>query len=199
MFNMLKKNNRKIACALFMIISIISLSGCQKYIQPVPPTTTTPNIKKDYFSIQGKIGVKTSQQSGSAFFDWQQQGKDFRIDLTGILGLGKTHIESMANQVSLTSARTGTIYADSPEELLEQATGWQAPITYLVSWVQGASATPQAIIERDSGRRITQIKEDGWIISLFYTDLNMSPSKLILRQPLPNNQENRITMIIQNS
>lgn len=195
MFNMLVSNKISLAIAM---TSLMTLSGCQNYIQPTPPSPSQQIAEKNNFSIQGKIGVKTTQQSGSAFFDWQQQGDAFNIDLTGILGIGKTHIEGTAHQVTLTSARTGTITSDSPEELLEQATGWQAPITYLVSWVQGQPATKKPVLERDSQQRITQIKEEGWIISLSYNGLNNLPNKLILQQPLSSQLENRITMVIQN-
>ena len=69
------------------------------------------------------------------------------MNLTSIkefLGVGKTQISGTPGQVTLNSAKTGLIQAATPEELLQRATGWQAPITHLVDWVQAKPATTQA-------------------------------------------------------
>ena len=153
---------------------------------------------ENQFNLQGKIGVRTPQQSGSAFFTWVQQQQQFDIELSGILGVGKTQISGQPGQVTLNSAKTGLIYAESPEELLEQATGWQAPITHLVDWVQARPATVDAQIQKDSQQRPTQFIEDGWTVDLSYNDNAPLPNRLILKQALESGQENRITMLIQN-
>lgn len=187
----------------------LAFTGCQQVVKK-PQTTATLEAPTEsangiaiptpsnQFSLEGKIGVKTPKQSGSAFYTWTQNQQDFNIQLNGILGIGKTIIEGKAGEVSLNSAKTGLITAESPEELLEKATGWVAPITHIVSWVQAVPATPQAQIARDQLQRITHINEDGWAVELFYNDQAKLPNKLILKQSLESGQENRITMIIQN-
>lgn len=187
-------------------VSGLALSGCQTVtkapIQPAnPPLDTesgTSEVIQNNFDLQGKIGVKAPQQSGSAFFTWTQHAEKFEIQLTGILGIGKTIIEGDANQVTLNSAKTGEITADSPEELLERATGWIAPITHIVSWVQARPATNDAQINKDDRQRISQIQEDDWDVTLSYADQATLPNKLILKQQLEDGKENRITMVIQN-
>lgn len=186
----------------------LALTGCQKFSKPqLPPQAIQPSAPQsehsntataDQFALQGKIGVRTPQQSGSAFFTWQQQQDKFDIELSGILGIGKTQIIGSAGQVTLNSAKTGEIHADSPEELLEQATGWHAPITHLVKWVQAKPATGSAALNRDDQQRIIQISEDDWEVNLSYADQATLPNKLILKQALESGQENRITMVIQN-
>ena len=151
-----------------------------------------------HFSLQGKIGVRTPEQTGSAFFTWVQQQQEFDIELSGILGVGKTQITGRPGEVSLNSAKTGLIQAETPEELLKTATGWQAPITHLVNWVQAKPATVQAQIQRDSAKRAVQIIEDGWSVELSYNEQAHMPNRLILKQALENGAENRITMVIQN-
>jgi outer membrane lipoprotein LolB len=100
--------------------------------------------------------------------------------------------------VTLNSSKTGLISAESPEELLEKATGWVAPITHIVDWVQGYPATENAQVAHDSAQRITQIIEDGWTVDFSYNHQATLPNKLILKQQLESGQENRITMVIQN-
>jgi len=178
--------------------STLILTGCQQYTQPQAPSSSQiPEAAKN-FNLQGKIGVKTPKQSGSAFFTWVQQQEEFDIELSGILGVGKTQISGQPGNVTLNSAKTGLIQAGTPEELLERATGWQAPITHLVDWVQAKPATTQAKISKDEQNRPIQFLEDGWTVDLSYNEQAQLPNKLILKQSLESGQENRITMIIQN-
>lgn len=192
----------------FFACSTLALTGCQQFSKPqLPPQTVQPTAPEeaqstneaiDQFALQGKIGVRTPQQSGSAFFTWQQQQDKFDIELSGILGVGKTQITGSTGQVTLNSAKTGEIHADSPEELLERATGWHAPITHLIKWVQAKPATDSAVVNKDQQQRITHITEDDWDVYLSYAEQNNLPNKLILKQTLEAGKENRITMVIQN-
>lgn len=202
------RNVKHIAFPLIAITSLI-FTGCQQVVKPTPTSTTVgaPNsattdimIAKpsNQFNLEGKIGVKTPKQSGSAFYTWVQDQQDFNIQLSGILGIGKTVIEGKSGEVTLNSSKTGLISAENPEELLEKATGWVAPITHIVDWVQAAPATENAQISRDQAQRISQIIEDGWTVDFSYKDQATLPNKLILKQQLESDQENRITMVIQN-
>lgn len=186
-----------LACCLFASSTLV-LSGCQSIAQSEKPKQIPIVQAENQFQLQGKIGVRTPQQSGSAFFTWVQQNQQFDIELSGILGVGKTQISGQPGQVTLNSAKTGIIYAETPEELLTRATGWQAPITHLVDWVQGRSASPHAQIQKDENLRTSQIIEDGWTVDLSYTADAQLPNRLILKQSLENGSENRITMLIQN-
>ena len=183
---------------ILMATSTLVLTGCQRYTQPQAPSVSQVPAAANNFSLQGKIGVKTPGQSGSAFFTWVQQQDEFDIELSGILGVGKTQISGTPGQVTLNSAKTGLIQAATPEELLQRATGWQAPITHLVDWVQAKPATTQAKISKDGQNRPIQFMEDGWTVDLSYNDQAQLPNKLILKQSLESGQENRITMLIQN-
>lgn len=186
---------------IVLLSTSLLLAGCHKYqkttpnLQSIPtqPTNITPN---NQFSIQGKIGIKTSTKSGSAFFAWQQDQETFNIELSGALGIGRTNIQGNSHHATLMSTKTGTIEAQSPEQLLEQATGWNAPISYLVPWIQGQSATPKAKIQRDAQNRISQLVEDDWQVDLNYSPTQTLPNKISLKQHLENNQENQITVII---
>ena len=184
--------------SLSLITSSLFLTGCQQFTQPLGPAPAPMIEAHNQFNLQGKIGVRTPQQSGSAFFRWAQDNQDFDIELSGILGVGKTQISGKPGEVTLNSANTGLIRAESPEELLQQATGWNAPITHLVQWVQARPASTDAKITKDDLQRPTQILEDDWTVDLSYNDQAVLPNKLILKQSLESGKENRITMIIQN-
>ncbi|ENX17606.1 outer membrane lipoprotein LolB [Acinetobacter sp. CIP 64.2] len=185
-------------CITVCSSSILLLTGCQHLSQPNKVPVSPQVQDENNFSLQGKIGVRTPQQSGSAFFTWVQQQQQFDIELTGILGVGKTQIEGKPGQVTLNSAKTGLITAETPEELLEKATGWQAPIMHLAYWVQAKPATQNAQISKDENNRLKQLIEDGWTVDFSYNDAQNLPNKLLLKQALADGKENRITMVIQN-
>ena len=184
--------------SLSLIASTVFLTGCQQCTNPLASAPTQMVEANNQFNLQGKIGVRTPQQSGSAFFRWVQEQQEFDIELSGMLGIGKTQISGKPGQVTLNSANTGLVTANTPEELLEQATGWKTPITNLVSWIQARPATSTAQIQKDENNRPTQFIENDWTVDLSYNEQATLPNKLILKQSLESGQENRITMIIQN-
>lgn len=188
----------RLSAAVLVGCISLGLSGCQKTLKA--PTLSTPlpsqEMVKTQFSIAGKIGVRTPQQNGSAFYAWTQVNNYFAIDLTGALGIGQTRIEGIPGKVTLTSAKTGTLQAASPEELLQQATGWKAPISYLVSWVQGKPASSSAQAQYDEQQRLKTLIEGGWQVQLSYDNADRLPQKLVMVQTLSQG-ENRVTLTIQ--
>ena len=97
--------------------SSLALTGCQQFTKPQLDPNTIQTESDQHFSLQGKIGVRTPEQTGSAFFTWVQQQQEFDIELSGILGVGKTQITGRPGEVSLNSAKTGLIQAETQEEL----------------------------------------------------------------------------------
>ncbi len=159
----------------------------------------TPPI---HFSITGKIGVRTLKQSGSAFYAWSQEGERFAIDLTGALGIGLTHIAGIPGHVSLQSAKTGYIEATTPEELLQRATGWQAPISYLPHWINGELMDATSPVTRDAQQRIVTVSEGGWDVVFDYDDLagHPYPRRLVMHEKTPLQDQNQNTQTaIQNN
>lgn len=172
------------------------LTACQTLHPPTLPTlpttelptslstTTTDTAHPIHFSITGKIGVRTAKQTGSAFYAWSQDGERFAIDLTGALGIGQTHIEGIPEHVTLQSAKTGLIEATTPEELLQRATAWQAPISYLPFWIDGQSVNLDSTATRDTQNRLQTLNEGGWDVTFNYDDQAQVkyPNRLVINQ-----------------
>ncbi len=165
---------------LFIISLSALLSACQTL--PSTPTSPTSTHTAPKFSITGKIGVTTvtpnGTQAGSAFYSWAQEEGRFGIDLTGALGIGATTIRYDGKTASLTSEKTGTIEADSPEALLVQATGWHAPISQLPYWILGISApsdTPNS--QKDAQGRLISAENTQWTAHFEYTN-STTPTRL---------------------
>lgn len=193
----------------------ILLGGCQHTLKapvlttlPAPNSASTDNpavvqpvVSPVQFSVTGKIGVRTPKQNGSAFYAWTQVNDRFAIELTGALGIGQTYIEGVPGQVSLTSAKTGLIQAETPEELLERATGWQTPISYLVYWIEAKPAEASAQAQYDADNRLSILDEGGWHVLFSYNEKEKLPQKLVMSQPTVDASnktgENRVTLTVQ--
>lgn len=192
-----KAVSKKGALSLILATSAFIITGCQttQHMGTTPNanssviTGSTPQYPEllQSFNIRGKIGITTPKtensaaQTGSAFYVWAQEQDRFAIDLTGALGIGHTVIEYDGRTATLVSDRTGEIKADSPEELLLQATGWQAPISQLRHWISGRPAPSDTNSELDAQGRIQASQNGDWVANFSYKDNNAStrtPNKI---------------------
>lgn len=188
---------------LFYMTLTVTLIGCQHphthtspMLPPIPTASSLPTMPQA-FQLTGKVGVRTPNQSGSAFYAWGQQDNRFSIDLSGALGIGQTTIESNGTHFVLQNANTGRLEADQPETLLEQATGWRAPISLLPKWIMGLPDQRSSPATYDAKQRLQTLTEQGWSVRFDYADDQaIRPSKLVMIQPLESG-ETRVTLTIQ--
>ena len=186
--------SKKSFAGLVLAASVLGITGCQttQNLGTAPNSTTEmvtggasqyPALLQS-FNIRGKIGVTTPKtetsaaQTGSAFYVWAQEDERFAIDLTGALGIGHTVIEYDGNSAKLVSERTGEITAATPEELLLQATGWQAPISQLRYWISGRPAPSDTDSQLDSQGRIDRSQNGDWLAEFSYKNNDRLPSKI---------------------
>lgn len=171
----------------------LTLSGCQLFTPklqppvlavPLMPVCQTISMMSTMaclppFQITGKIGLKSPAHSGSAFYAWSQRAGYYQLMLTGILGIGQTNIVGTPTQASLENSSVGSITASDPEALLQQATGWQAPISALPFWIMGQARQQDATsISRDPQGRLIQVLDNGWLAQLNYMDNSPLPNKI---------------------
>lgn len=196
-----------------LIALSLGISGCQTFPPAPKPkqstslraSPTAQPVRPTRFQLAGKIGIRVYQsngqrQAGSATYQWQQQGERFSIELAGILGLGRTQIDYNGQQATLTRAGGTTLTANSPEDLLKQATeGWTAPLRLLPDWVHGLPQATDAVVTRDALGRAQSIAEQGWQATLIYGDQTNLPTRLLIKRPSPYQPErwDEVTLIIQ--
>lgn len=150
---------------------------------PTAGTQQTAVAVPQKFDINGKIGITTPQQAGSAFYTWGQNGRSFAINLAGALNAGQTDIRYNGQTATLTNEK-GTITADSPEDLLYQATKWQAPISQLPYWIMGQAAPSDAGNKHDAQNRLTTAINGDWNAEFAYaSDKDKLPNRITMRHP----------------
>ncbi|WP_186475245.1 lipoprotein insertase outer membrane protein LolB [Psychrobacter sp. KCTC 72983] len=196
----------KLALLTAIATTMVITSGCQSLktanATNQPTTMQAQNAdqpkKLESFNITGKIGVTipandtSGTQGGSAFYAWGQENDRFAIELIGALGIGKTNIEYNGQTATLVSEKTGTLTADDPEELLQKATGWQAPISQMPYWISGRPAPSDSAPQLDAQNRLIRSVNGDWSASFTYKGNDKLPSKISAVQP----QGNKVVMTI---
>lgn len=189
------------------------LLGCQTTLK-APPNTVTPINPNQIaptlpntdlpqrFNINGKIGVKSPNQTGSAFYTWSQAQNDFAINLEGILGVGRTNIRYDGNLATIISEKipteNHTLTARSPEELLQKVSGWQAPISQLPYWILGKYAPSDSNNQLDAQGHLSVAHNGDWTAEFSYDNSNTAanlqrlPRKIIMK----NTANTQVTLVI---
>lgn len=204
----------KSLAGLLLASSAFIVSGCQTTQQMGNPANTSsvmmdgsqsqyPQLLQS-FNIRGKIGVTTPEtatsaaQTGSAFYVWAQEEDRFAIDITGALGIGHTVIEYNGSSATLVSERTGEITAASPEQLLQQATGWQAPISQLRYWISGRPAPSDIDSQLDEQGRLLASRNGDWQATFDYKNDEAS-SRLPTKIKVARADGHKVIMTISHS
>src|SRR5262245_53704205 len=90
---------------LLPLLCAVLLASCVRQTARVPPAWESHAhdlAARENWDLQGKIGVRAAKDSGSAMLSWRQREHDYRLVLSGALGLGKLVLEGDENGVSWT-------------------------------------------------------------------------------------------------
>lgn len=117
----------------------------------------------DGWQIDGKVGIRAPQDSGSGTLFWLQRQGYYDIRLSGPLGRGAARLTGREGAVTLEVAGQGRYQAESPEALLEQQMGWRLPVSHLLWWIRGLPAPDsKSRLTLDSDSRLARLEQDGW-------------------------------------
>ena len=196
------------SCRLLLLILFLAagLPGCalfQAPSTPPPPAGTQVDWPSHVRSltllqewqVQGKIGVRTQNDAGSAYLDWSQAQDSFYITLSGPLGQGTTIIKGNPTGARLDN-NDGTWIAESPDQLVQEHTGWEIPISNLLYWVKGMQAPgSHAILQHNTLGTLATLKQDGW--ALTYDQYSQQLGTLLPCRIRIQKGELRVTLIIK--
>jgi outer membrane lipoprotein LolB len=166
---------------------LLALTGCAA-VAPRSVAPPAPMVMVPAWSLQGRISVKTGEESLSGQLQWQHQRDVDILMLASPLGQGVAKIVRDANGVVLEIPGEPARQAPTVEALTEDAMGYALPVAGLVYWVQ-ANADPASRhdITRDDQGRPARISQDGWTIEYlqYFSDNPSQPRKMkLLREDL---------------
>lgn len=138
---------------LCLLCLISLLSACQSMPEHTPEQERAWQQQQQQLQqlqtwfIRGSVAVNSQKDGWNARFFWQQQGETYQLRITGPLGQGTLLLKGQPGQVSLRSSDGQQWQADTPEQLLQQATGVYLPVSHLLYWIRGL---PTQALELDT-------------------------------------------------
>lgn len=128
------------------------------------------------FHLVGVLAIRTPHDAGSLHWQWQQKKsrRYYTLTLQGPLGTGSVHLEGQGQKVMLQKADGKIVFANNPDQLLLQETGWRLPVSGFYYWVRSLPV-PGTAAEKtfDTQNRLSLLKQQGWTIQyLHYTNVN---------------------------
>lgn len=153
------------------LLLLLSISGCAQRGVFMPPPDLLAHQQAlqhiTHWELNGKLGIRTSAESGSASLKWAQQVADYQINLSGPLGQKRMIITGAANKVRLEQTGSEALEAKSAEALIKKAAGWTLPVAQLTYWVRGVPAPKQRIthLQQNEAGLIAQLQQGGWSIT----------------------------------
>ena len=159
---------------LIFLLAVISLTACTT----APPHKVIADPEKKWeqrklelseindWHLTGRIAIINGHESWHLTMEWQRHNDKYILDLSGPFGAGHAQLTGTAEGVILIDADKNYLYADSPDRLLQEATGIKMPVKSLLYWMRGI---PNWNIKKqteglDALGRLRQLQQDGWLI-----------------------------------
>jgi outer membrane lipoprotein LolB len=138
----------------------------------------------DQWTVVGKLGIQSVEDSWSASLNWRQDRDNYRLRLSGPLGQGHMELRGSSGSVELRTS-DGVFRARTAEELMQRHAGWHVPLSGLRFWILGRPDPDAAIVslQLDPGGRLAELDQLGWHIHYErYLEFDgvLLPTRLIL-------------------
>lgn len=189
--------SNSILSKFIFVILIFYLSGCSIFTSKKPKPAISWQKHQSIVSqitdweIDGKIGIRSADNSQSASIKWEQHDQEFKIDVRGPWGQGGFTLSGNGEQSEIIIPEQGQFTGPTPEQILQQHFNWQMPVSNIYWWIRGIPVPNkeyQFILEDN---RLKQLTQSNWKISyLRYNSLAL-PRKIIL-----TDDRIKITLII---
>lgn len=148
----------------------------------------------DTWTLIGKAGLRTPEESTSANLDWSQYPHYYRLLISGPFGSGRNLLEGREGRFTLTTAE-GRFEAETPEALMREQLGWSLPVGALGDWIRGLPAPERPYrLETDTLGFPRHLQQDGWVIE--YRDWTQVASLWLPRRLVMTYDEVRVTLVV---
>ena len=179
---------------IILVILVLGITSCTTIAPPAPPSQLSWKDREiilkriQNWQINGKIGVQTTHDSGSATVDWIQNNQQYTVSLLGPLGTSGMKLTGQPGHVTLTMSDGKYFTANNAETLLAKQWGFHLPVSYLNYWIRGLPVPNiPASTQFDTSHRLIDLAQHGWHVQfLGYTNQqNVDlPSKLTITSSL---------------
>ena len=172
--------------------------GCTNLDTQSIPTAPAANLSEfETWRLQGKIGVRTPQESKSAYLDWKNNGRNYQISLHGVFGLGRVKISKHDEFVELRANRE-TYKDENARDLIYQITGLDLPIEGLQYWIKGQTDPRSPVINQtldEQDKHLLQLEQNGWQIE--YSRYSPHKNLVLPRKLIAARDDLVLTLVIK--
>ncbi len=138
------------------------------------------------WTLTGKVGIQTEQESWNAAIRWRQTGTDYEIRLIAPFGQGTYELQGNDSKFSMRTPDNQVIQAHSPEALMQKTLRWSAPVRGLTYWVRGIPQPDTTIsgLRLDEQSLLLDMQQSDWRISVLrylQTSAGPLPGKLFIQ------------------
>ena len=138
------------------------------------------------WAFSARLSVRRNTDAWAGQIRWQQTGPDYLIHFNAPMGQGAMQLKSNPQFGVEMRLADGTLnYADDPQSLLYDFTGWEIPMNGLKYWIQGIpDKEPVKAISYNADGQIEVMQQGNWQIQYrTYREIQemYMPRKLILR------------------
>ncbi|MFW3616127.1 lipoprotein insertase outer membrane protein LolB [Billgrantia antri] len=148
----------------------------------------------DTWTLIGKAGLRTPQETTSANLDWSQHPHYYRMLISGPFGSGRNLLEGREGRFTLTNAE-GRFEAPTPEALMRQQLGWSLPVSALADWIRGLPADHSDYqLDEDARGFPMRLEQDGW--QIVYRDWAQVESLWLPRRMVMEYDDLQVTLVV---
>lgn len=166
------KKSHTFAITLLFCLFPLLIAGCSQQVTPTRYNELVWRGQREkleqlkQWELSGKLAIFTAQQKGSARVHWQQDGDDYHLVLTTLIGTTLLDLNHKAGKTVIVDSDGKSHEGEDPEALVQQLTGWPIPIRQLPLWIKGLPGDADFTLGEDG--RISDLKEGAW--QLHYHD-----------------------------
>ncbi len=163
------------------LVLALGVAGCAS-VPPPAPAGTQAGLSENWI-LQGRLGMRTEEDSLSGQVTWQHTAGVDEVLLTSPLGQGVARIVLQPGGALLEVPNQEPRRAPDAEALTRSVLGYGLPVSGMVWWIQARPAPGSAFeATRDDYGRFTQLRQDGWVIDYlqYADDAPLRPRKLVV-------------------
>jgi outer membrane lipoprotein LolB len=191
--------------SFILLLLILATSACVHRPGLTPPENLREHEKQlqaiSTWQINGKLGIRTADDSGSASIKWTQEALVYQLNLSGPLGQKRMIITGQPGKVRMEQTGEPAREAESPEALIKKQLGWTLPVTQLAYWVRGLPAPKGRItrLEQNRDGLIALLQQGDWLISYtHYSNQTFNDKTLALPGKIvAEYRDVRLTLVIR--
>ncbi len=184
-----------------LLILLALITGCAVHLPATIHGTPDRALQArlatiSHWQLEGKLAVRSPQQSESARVQWLQDADSFDIHLSGPAGLKATHIYGMPGGVRFEQGERRES-AGSAEVLSERLIGWPLPATEMTWWLRGLPAGnhPPDAIRYDTEGWLAELEQGDWTIH--FSDYRMVDGTALPGRIEAVRDDVKITLVIK--